>query len=239
MHGSYEDITDVMGEPRWWDENGCPRYCGFGTQRLANIYAVESCLVLIECQSCGREFKTAFSRSRYDVALHGSLADLIRHRTLHYGDPPNTSCCPTGPTMNSIPIRVLEYWSGRDADGRLTDPVRVHELELPIVPDWAGGAEERLETRIFQLERFRAMLGSAGDDTPAEWARKTPWPWARALSLSDAREMCDELETFVALAAAEQDIDGLEGCLAGWRSTAGVYESREELEALLGSGADG
>ena len=42
----------------------------------------------------------------------------IRDGTLHYGDPPNIGCCLTGPSMNVVDVRVLEYWhkSGPDLE---------------------------------------------------------------------------------------------------------------------------
>ena len=38
------------------------------------------------------------------------IGDLILTHELHYGDPPNDGCCDAGPTMNSVPHRVIEYW---------------------------------------------------------------------------------------------------------------------------------
>ncbi|MFW6184041.1 MAG: hypothetical protein ACOC8X_09610 [Chloroflexota bacterium] len=38
------------------------------------------------------------------------LSELIDAGRLHYGDPPNAGCCPAGPTMNSEPRRVLEFY---------------------------------------------------------------------------------------------------------------------------------
>ncbi len=64
------------------------------------------------------EFKVAFSERNlqfelWDMATKErkkNLSDLIQDGSLHYGDPPNIDCCGAGPTMNSIPIRVVEYW---------------------------------------------------------------------------------------------------------------------------------
>lgn len=57
---------------------------------------------------------------------------------LHYGDPPNIHCCAAGPTMNSIPIRVLEYWS---RENPLLDWQRDPALEVEITPEWASETE--------------------------------------------------------------------------------------------------
>ncbi len=119
MHHDYSDITGLTdATPKWHDENGVPRYCDFHPDHMANIYASEAVLAAIECQRCKAEFRVAFSelnqkhnlwdeRQKMRIAF---LSDLILDRTLHYGDPPNTRCCDAGPSMNSIPISVIEYW---------------------------------------------------------------------------------------------------------------------------------
>jgi DNA-directed RNA polymerase subunit N (RpoN/RPB10) len=54
----YEDILSRISEPpRWFDEQGVPRYCEFAPDRIAN--ARECALLAIECQSCGRPFIVA------------------------------------------------------------------------------------------------------------------------------------------------------------------------------------
>ena len=119
MHNTYSDIralTDVA--PKWYDENGVPRYCDFHPDQLATIYANEAVLALIQCQACGTRFHVAFSELNQKHKLWADdqktrtayLSDLIMDRDLHYGDPPNTECCDAGPSMNSVPIAVIEYW---------------------------------------------------------------------------------------------------------------------------------
>lgn len=115
MHANYADIRERIAEPpKWFDERAVPRYCEFQPHQVADIYAREVVLAEIACQGCGAKFHVAFSRDPARYHLLGleprELAADIRERTLHYGDPPNTVCCPAGPTMNSEPIRVLEYW---------------------------------------------------------------------------------------------------------------------------------
>ena len=128
MNHHYSDIRGRIAEPpKWWDEHAVPRYNEFIPEELANIYAEECCLLLICCQGCGQEFKVAISIDAFarfeelhqrsggtrpnaeDVETHW-LADDIRHSRINYGDPPNVSCCDAGPSMNSVPMRVLEYW---------------------------------------------------------------------------------------------------------------------------------
>ena len=115
MHTSYKDITDKLGIPLWWDENAVPRYCEFSPKEIANIYAGECVLLLIECQGCGYKFKVAVSSS--------TMQKMIRHTEtladtpyIAYGDPPNIDCCGAGATMSSDTIAVLQYWSRPDYD---------------------------------------------------------------------------------------------------------------------------
>ena len=113
----YEDILSRIAEPpRWFDERGVPRYCEFAPDRIANIYADECALLAIACQSCGRPFSVALDAAMANrmattkSAEWRTLADIIRSREIHYGDPPNVDCCGVGHTQNSTPRRVLEYW---------------------------------------------------------------------------------------------------------------------------------
>lgn len=131
MHRRYNDILDRIPEPpTWFDEYAVPRFCTFAPDRIADIYATETALVEIACQDCKHAFLVAFSMGRMETVLHPdrpTLAGRIRERTLHYGDPPNIQCCPAGPTMNSDPIRVVEFWQ-RDS----FDWERKPELEVPL-----------------------------------------------------------------------------------------------------------
>lgn len=118
MNCDYADIRSrIPLPPQWFDESAVPRYAAFAPHEVSNIYAREAALVLIGCQSCQTTFNVAFSRSSMDDVrdhMRGRparlLADIIRAGEIHYGDPPNVGCCPAGPTMNSDPLRVLEYW---------------------------------------------------------------------------------------------------------------------------------
>lgn len=126
MNHHYSDIRSLIYvPPKWWDEHAVPRYCDFSPDNLANIYAEECCLLLICCQQCGTEFKVAMSidpmekyanidKSKPDqipfMETYDWLAEEIRSNEIHYGDPPNIDCCGAGPTMNSVPKRVIEYW---------------------------------------------------------------------------------------------------------------------------------
>ena len=136
----YSDIRDLTDQPvNWWDEHAVPRYCEFSPKEVANIYAVECALVEIACQDCNTGFHVAFSWSRTE---HGYRRDgqfwtkmsepmtVERVRLLHYGDPPNITCCAAGPTMNSEPRKVLEFWRQPDSKWE-----RVPELQVWIGED--------------------------------------------------------------------------------------------------------
>lgn len=129
MKNCYDDILRLTSEaPRWFDEYAVPRFCDFSPRAVANIYAKECCLCLIRCQQCHREFKVAFSWHLLDG--EPNLAKAIQTKQIHYGDPPNIGCCDAGPTMNSEPLHVLEYWlHEREPD---YEWVRHPELEVSI-----------------------------------------------------------------------------------------------------------
>ena len=119
MHNYYKDIVSRIDEPpQWFDENAVPRYGSFHPGKVANIYTNEAALVEIACQSCGTRFKVAFVNGMSDDVAdaiarrpHRRIAEKIRDRTIHYGDPPNMLCCEFGASENSRKLQVLEYWS--------------------------------------------------------------------------------------------------------------------------------
>lgn len=148
MNHHYRDIRDRIDvEPLWWDEQAVPRYCEFTPNATANIYARQIVLLLIECQGCRREFRVCITQSDMDritsrrdenghVVLRPRLSECVAD--LHYGDPPNVGCCGAGPTMNSIPRRVLEFWDQYDEDGHfLHEARRQSDLEVEIDCEWA------------------------------------------------------------------------------------------------------
>ena len=138
MNAYYEDIiSKIKQKSQWFDEHAVPRYCRFYPRHLADIYADECALVLIACQSCGIQFKVAFSQNKMDNIKYQmmfadkelpTLAEQIKDRTIHYGDPPNIQCCPAGPTMNCNDIKVLQYWKRENLEW-----VRDKSLEIELV----------------------------------------------------------------------------------------------------------
>lgn len=107
MHHDYSDLRALTPlPPLWFDEYAVPRFVPFQPNFLANIYAKDAVLAEIRCQACDHAFHVAFS---HGANTREPLAEAIVANTLHYGDPPNIGCCPAGPTMNSVPQRVLEF----------------------------------------------------------------------------------------------------------------------------------
>lgn len=117
MFQEYTDITERIAErPRWWDENGVPRYVEFEPHWAANIYAVEVVLLEIACSCCWEVFAVALSGQggarREEKGL--GLADNIRSGEISYGDPPNYGNCRSGPATSCFNLRVLQYWRRRE-----------------------------------------------------------------------------------------------------------------------------
>lgn len=131
---AYDDISQLLGPPKWWDENGTPRYVDFGTAYVADPYCDEAALMEIACQSCGERFMVARTSNRHLPHRADSIAVDIADRNLHYGDPPWFDCCPSGYTMNSVPLKVVQYWTRQTGTWR-----RLMTMEQEIVPDWAKG----------------------------------------------------------------------------------------------------
>jgi hypothetical protein len=133
MKRFYKDIIKRIAEgPMWFDEHGVPRYGEFRPETIANIYAQACALVLIRCQSCGTSFPVAMSWDRTEVLRTPTNVEQVR--TIHYGDPPNIECCPSGPTMNCLDLRVLQWW--RKDPGHAWLRVPEFEIMLPDHPEF-------------------------------------------------------------------------------------------------------
>lgn len=110
MHHDYACIRRRIDEaPKWFDEHAVPRYERFVPEDVADIYAKEAVLLEIACQACARVFHVCMTLGAVSMA-ESTLALQVKTGTIHYGDPPNVGCCPSGVTMNSVPKRVLEFW---------------------------------------------------------------------------------------------------------------------------------
>jgi hypothetical protein len=160
MNHHYNDITSRIAEsPKWYDENAVPRYCDFSPREVADIYCDEVALVEISCQACGTHFLVAFSsdyshyayrqydrffkyglsKEEIDAKMKAldrhPLAKSIQNKSIHYGDPPNTGCCPAGATMNCEDLRVCEYWRRSES---IFDWERLKEFEIDLDSIYEG-----------------------------------------------------------------------------------------------------
>jgi len=134
MFNVYDDITERIAEPpKWWDEQGVPRYGDYGPHAIWNIYARETALVEIACSWCWDHFEVAFSIPgpglQETLGNCKTIAEAIEKGELHYGDPPNYGNCRCGASMGCYDLRVLQYWKRPpikdwSRDSRL-------EIELP------------------------------------------------------------------------------------------------------------
>jgi hypothetical protein len=120
MFHYYEDIISRIAEPpRWYDDQGVPRYCDFAPYEIANIYADECVLLEIMCSGCDRIIIAALDDRGANEAIsvphrdnpRRKIADLIRSHELFFGDPPNVDCCRGGPSTTAKTLRVIEYWA--------------------------------------------------------------------------------------------------------------------------------
>ena len=112
MKAAYSDITErIDEEPRWWDENGVPRYRDHHPQECQDIYAEEVVLMRIRCQYCGEKFLVQMSRNSTQLAqMKDEHSDgIISFEEEGYGDPPRHGC--VGDTMTSETEEIVESWS--------------------------------------------------------------------------------------------------------------------------------
>jgi hypothetical protein len=143
MFTEYKDILEKIAEPpRWWDENRVPRYADFSPWLIADIYSDEAALIEIACFGCLTIYKLACSMLHFEALQRAGLpvADAIRRGDLLMSDPPNAGCCGDGPSTGCYNLRVLEYWSRRNANRDWTRD-RSLEIDLPEKKTWRGARE--------------------------------------------------------------------------------------------------
>ena len=112
MLPSYDDITDRLGCPLWWDHQGVPRYVPFHPQE-GGVQARATALLEIQCQFCPELFIVAMEHNTLEALTPphtpevGDEWDAVG--SFHYGDPPRHGC--TGDSANSVPRKCLEFWT--------------------------------------------------------------------------------------------------------------------------------
>jgi hypothetical protein len=151
VHNDYHDITSrIKEEPKWYDQNGAPRYDAFNPMDVPNIYATEVVLVKIKCQDCGKEFMVGMGfcemdklynlrASSYEEDIRQYLKDDEQHYwfPVHYGDPPSHGC--VGDTMNCIDIKIVEFWKKE----KYIDWVRKPEYEVANKEEADHGKDDK------------------------------------------------------------------------------------------------
>lgn len=152
MNSSFEDITKQLGEPKWYDDLGYPRYCIFNPDKISNIYACCTALLTISCQGCGREFEVAvnytdhnfyrcfgekmravagtdnFQINKFIVPFLNTLTPEDFANAFHYGDPPNHGCI--GDSMNVFDLRINQFWLRLKLDWKRYKQFEI-EMEKP------------------------------------------------------------------------------------------------------------
>lgn len=124
MKNNYKDIVSRIKEkPKWWDNNGVPRYDDFHPKLCPDIYSSHTALILIACQGCSQKF---------EVEVSSHLVFSINE--LHYGDPPNIGCCLVGATMSSISLKTLQVWVRNN--GTWERKTEQEGLELEKISDY-------------------------------------------------------------------------------------------------------
>jgi hypothetical protein len=139
---AYDDIISRLGPCKWFDGQGVPRYEDFHPD-LCDIYNCYVAYLEIACQSCDKRFFVASEMDFMDMhstnftlplrplngnekkineverkldGSNGSISPWEQIASFHYGDPPRHDDCLSGVTMNSVPIRIIEFWK-KDAKG--------------------------------------------------------------------------------------------------------------------------
>lgn len=148
MLRDYKDITEKLGVPQWWDDNGCPRYCAFRPD-VCGVYDKVVALVEIACQDCGERFMVAVSYTGMDLyqreewakergrSIYPSATDI---NAFHFGDPPPHDC--VGDTMNCDTMRVVEFWRRQAAPMWGWERVSEYEIAYPQGQPWNAAHEE-------------------------------------------------------------------------------------------------
>lgn len=108
---------------------------------------------------------------------------------------------------------------------------------LVIEPKAQSDFAHELVKRLAEVAQFRAAYAAHAEVPASRWSGETPYPWLAAFDAGEVAEFARELVGFALDAAQRGSLEFFEGNLAAWRSTAEVYESPEQLEALL-SGID-
>lgn len=104
---------------------------------------------------------------------------------------------------------------------------------LVIEPKLQADFAHALVDRLAEVAQFRAAYTAHVEEPPARWAAETPYPWLAAFEPEEVADFARELLAFALDAAQRHTLEFFEGNLRAWRSTADIYESPDQLAALL------
>lgn len=150
MYCAYKDITDRLGPPKWWDEEGVPRYCDFAPGEVAGVYADYAALIKIRCQGCGRHLPVAWSLCKLDllcrVPSHPDAPGVFAKDQLvlptkdnpgsvGYGDAPahkegaaSTWLC-VGSVETTSVVRIVKFWTRERAEWKRDEALEFNYTE--------------------------------------------------------------------------------------------------------------
>jgi hypothetical protein len=98
--------------------------------------------------------------------------------------------------------------------------------------------EMRFARRFQQIAsaaaQLRAVYGRHRDESAAEWAALTPFPWLAGFDADEVADFAEELVDLVLDASNRGDLEELEGFLAAARSTGEIYNAPELLDQMTG-----
>ena len=109
MKACYSDLVERLGDPRWWDENGVPRYAEFSPDQVANPYARQAALVQFACPRCRALVVCAVSSPEIDLDIQ---TDLSVRRGALYGLLPHFKHCKEIAVGDLVGVK--EVWRRRD-----------------------------------------------------------------------------------------------------------------------------
>lgn len=245
MHNSYHDIRSrITEEPKWFDSNGVPRYSRFRPQDVPNIYANEAVLYLIRCQACHVEFAVAQEEYGATILTHGSIADRITGKLLHYGDPPCHGC--SGDTMNCEDIRVLGYWhrSSEQVYRGIGSECRSLNYRLWILPRCKMPDFDLADARAHLLDRINPLSELVFEEALDEierlrtkidqyQSRKYPILVVCALIIHDGKVLLERHAPSAEYSSPMWDIPGGKVEVGETPHAAVIREIREEMQITI------
>lgn len=189
MNRSYEDLMSLTpARPSFFQKDGVPRWGTFQPGVSTDVYAVEAVVMEISCQSCDGRFHVLMERRSHGDPT--TLAQRIADGSIHYGDPPNVDCCLGGPSMNSEPVRILEYWSRERMDWTRDPSLEIHMRRMgdPMTDAMREEMHARMESADTSEEIVELIRDALVSD---DERRAAPPSTEEPVRYSEYAERCD------------------------------------------------